>query len=495
MKGLIQQSIKPSLRYFDTFTLFPAIGMAVLITGILSAPQVLADDRMLLYDAEGLKIRAHLQAGLNGVVENNLFWNFSDTFAPSAHYNPRKQWLESYVKPGISFSNDFNEDLQLYGKASAVASGTLGVDAYDTGNTGRITLEEAYLGIRTQISAGTELDFSYGPREYKIGTGMLIANGGNSGFERGALKFGPRKAWKSAAIAKLSHDDFTATGFYFQPNELPDSSSNTQLIGTDFRYQWGKESFAGITYGHVLKSNSPYPKAAPDGIGAPSIIPDGREGLNFIDVYAIGKPFPDQIENLIAGGEFAYEWNDRINLSAWAARVYVGYNFTDMPWSPEFAVAYQTFSGDNPNTSRLERFDPLFYEGNPSNWSTGSKSSMVFINSNVNAFLLSLRVKPTERDTFTLRYAHIRANELRSPIQFGQGTRVETNDGVPNPIAGVTKHHLSDDIFLEYNRVLNANTYLTIGLSASFPGAGIDSITKDKAPIWTGGFANVVVNF
>ncbi|WP_254799421.1 hypothetical protein [Falsochrobactrum tianjinense] len=120
---------------------------------------------------------------------------------------------------------------------------------------------------------------------------------------------------------------------------------------------------------------------------------------------------------------------------------------------------------------------------------------MVFINSNVNAFLVSLRVTPTERDAFTLRYSHIRANQLYSPIQFGQGTRVETNDGVPNPIAGVSSYHLSDDVFLEYNRTINANTYLTVGVSASFPGAGIDSMINADAPIWMGGFANVVVNY
>ena len=120
---------------------------------------------------------------------------------------------------------------------------------------------------------------------------------------------------------------------------------------------------------------------------------------------------------------------------------------------------------------------------------------MVFINSNVSSYQVSLRVTPTERDTFTLRYAHVRANELLSPIQFGQGTRVETSGELPSPIAGVTNHHLSDDIFLEYNRVLNPNTYLTVGLSASFPGPGIDSVVQADAPTWTGGFANVVVNF
>ncbi|MCV3242334.1 alginate export family protein [Mesorhizobium sp. ZC-5] len=462
---------------------------------LLASTASRAEDRMLLLDNDRLTVRAHLQAGLNAVAENNLFWNFADTFAPSSDFDPNKQWLEGYLKPGLSFTTDLGGNLTGYGKGSIVVSGTLGIDAYDIGNTGRITLEEGYLGFRSTADKDLSFDVSLGPREFKAGTGMLIANGGNSGFERGALKFGPRKAWEMAALGTLSYDDLNGTVFYLRPNELPGSSSGTTLIGTDLRYDWTPDSFTGVTFGHVLKSTSPYPQAAPDGIGPPTILPDGRDGLNFVNAYAIGTPFPEISENFFAGAEFAYEWNDRIDMSAWAGRAHVGYVFADIAWSPTLALSYQTFSGDDPSTARLERFDPLFYEGSPSNWSTGSKSSMVFINSNVSSYQVSLRVTPTERDTFTLRYAHIRANELLSPIQFGQGTRVETSGGVPSPVAGVTNHHLSDDIFLEYNRVLNPNTYLTVGLSASFPGPGIDSVVQADAPTWTGGFANVVVNF
>ncbi|URK88265.1 hypothetical protein LP421_13130 [Rhizobium sp. RCAM05350] len=78
---------------------------------------------------------------------------------------------------------------------------------------------------------------------------------------------------------------------------------------------------------------------------------------------------------------------------------------------------------------------------------------------------------------------------------FGQGTRIELANGVPNPVAGVTKKHLTDDVYLECNRVVNANTYLTAWFSVSFPGAGLDSMVGKKAPNWKGGFINVVVNF
>lgn len=104
-----------------------------------------AEDPMILLDRNGFILRAHLQAGLNAVSEHNLFWNYADSFAPSAGFDPKATWLEGYVKPGLSFTQDFGR-IALYGKASAIASGTLGFDAYDTGNTGAVTLEEGYLG-------------------------------------------------------------------------------------------------------------------------------------------------------------------------------------------------------------------------------------------------------------------------------------------------------------------------------------------------------------
>ena len=120
---------------------------------------------------------------------------------------------------------------------------------------------------------------------------------------------------------------------------------------------------------------------------------------------------------------------------------------------------------------------------------------MVFINSNVQSHGLALRMQPTKKDTLTLRYAHIRANELLSPIQFGQATRVDKTGGTANVISGVTNAHLSDDLFLEYNRIINRNTFLTAGVSISFPGKGIRDTVVGDVPNWTGGFINVVVNF
>lgn len=451
---------------------------------------------MLLHDSDGLTVRAHLEAGLNAVAEQNLFWDLSRVNPASANFNPNQQWLEGYVKPGFSWTWSLGDSVTAYGKISSVASRTLGIDAYDTGNSGRITLEEGYLGLRSGETGGRSFDFSIGPREFKAGTGMLLANGGANGFERGALKLGPRKAWEFAALGRVSYEGFSATAFYLDPNEMPSNNSFTKIAGADLRYDGASNTFAGLTVGHVLDSSVPYPKAAPGGIGIPTIIPNARTGLNFANLYWRANPFRGALENLFVSADFAYEWNRAVDLQAWGGRAQVGYTFASVPWAPTLIYSYQTFSGDNPSTSKLERFDPLYYEGSPSAWSTGSKSSLVFINSNVNAHQISLRITPTARDTITLRYSYIEANQLLSPVQFGQATRVDlagTSD--PNVISGATRRHLSDDIFLEYIRQLNRNTYLTAGFSVSFPGPGITSVVPTPTPVWTGGFVNVVASF
>ncbi len=447
---------------------------------------------MLVYDQDGLKVRGHLQFGLNAVVENNLFWDLAATTAPGSGFDPDTEWLEGYIKPGLSFEKTLDSGAVFYGKLSAVGSYTMGTDAFDTGDIGAMTLEEAYLAVRGDLTTDLSYDLSIGPRELTLGTGMLIANGATSGFERGALKLGPRKAWEMAAIGRLSYGNFAGTAFYLDPNELPSTDGNNELAGIDLRFDDPKGGYLGATFVNVLNSSSPYPQASPGGVGAPTVTPGARDGTNTLGLYGKTNPFAGAFEDWTFTGDFAYQWNHKIDLKAWAGRVTAGYKFENLPWSPNLTLGYQTFSGDDPNTTTLERFDPLYYQGSPSAWATGSKSASTFINSNVKAITLALRVQPTPKDTWTLRYAHIRANELNSPIQFGQATRVDVNGNV---VSGVTDSHLSDDVFLEYSRVINRNTFLTAGVSVSFPGAGIDNVVGGSANPWTGGFINVVFNF
>lgn len=432
-----------------------------------------------------------IEAGAQSAREDNLYWGLTP-----ATFDPDRHWWEFYIEPDLRYEITVSDDRQLYGNLSFVASGTLEKDAYDTGNTGRITLEKAFLGLRQKVSGSTQIDISVGPQEYVIGNGMLVSNGSSNGFDRGALKLGPRKAWEMTAIGRVHINDLTAEVFYLTPNENPDNDSDNKLVGAHVKWESEKNNKLAIVYGNVFESETPSVKAGGTDLEPPTIIPGGREGLEFIHTYGRWHPLKGKLSNFWFGGDFAYQFNSDIDLKAFGGRVEVGYALKEHPWRPNITYNYQYFSGDDPATPDLERFDPLFYNGNPGDWATGSKATLVFINSNVNAHQLIFNVSLSPKDIVTLYASHIRASEERSPLQFGQATRVTFENGTSSVISGVTDKHVADDVFLKYTRIVNRNTFLTVGVSASFPGEGIDTVTPDvDEPVWTGGFANIVFKF
>lgn len=471
---------------------YVAVTGAVVVSATVAEAQ--QSSKTTFYQADGLKLRWHFQGGAYAATEGNVFWNLAEATGAGAGFDPDKMWQEVYIKPGIGFEYALSGNAVVYGKLSAVASYTIGIDPFDEGDNGDITLEEAYLALRGSAS-GVSYDLSLGARELRLGTGMLIASGATSGFERGALKFGPRKAWERSATLRLSANGYTGTAFYLDPNELPSTDGENELAGLDFRYDSARGDYLGATYVNVFNSQSPYPSAAPSGAGAPTITTGAREGTETLAFYAGTGALDGALRNWSFTADIATQRNSNIDLRASAGRVQAKYTFADVRWSPKVTLGYQSFSGDDPNTTTNERFDPLYYEGSPTAWATGTKSASTFINSNVNALSLAVEAQLTPRDRVSVRYTHIRANELLSPIQFGQATRVDTSGAGSNVIAGVTDTYLADDIFVEYFRVLNPNTFLTAGVAVSFPGQGIKNIVGDDADPWTGAFVNVVVNF
>src|SRR5690606_28835864 len=196
----------------------------------------------------------------------------------------------------------------------------------------RVLLTPPYLGIRGDLGDGASYDVSLGARELTLGTGMLIANGATSGFDRGALKLGPRKAWEKAAIGHLTFGNVTGTAFYLDPNELPANDGGDELAGIDLRYDDPQGGYLGATYVDVLNSDSPYPQAGAGG-GPPSVIPGAREGTRTLNLYGKTNPFAGALKNWTFAADLALQRNDRIDLEAWAGRVTAGYTFADMTWT------------------------------------------------------------------------------------------------------------------------------------------------------------------
>lgn len=467
------------------------------VAGTASAQSPAAAADPLRFEGEDGWVKLGLMAGWQIVTQDQAFWNLARALDPASAYRPSMSWGEAYVKPSLLFERRLSPSLAVYGGLSVIGSGSLGRDVFDSRNQGFVGLEEGYVGLRyAPLAAQLVIDLSAGAQPYRVGSGMLISDGAADGFERGALIFGARQAFAMTAIARGRMGPASVEAFYLRPNELRSADTRTELVGAKAEWTLGPNQMLGVAYGQVMRSTAPYPQAAPGGIGPPLILADGRAGLHFLQGYVRFNPLPQHAPGLWVAGDAAVQWNTRNAMRAWGARVEAGYAFTDMPWRPVVSYAWQTFSGDKPGTAGLERFDPLFYDGSPGGWATGSNASMVFINSNVNAHRLSLRLTVTPQDLVTARYAHVRANELNSPLQFGQATRLTLDNGVPAVVTGVRHPHLSDDFLVEYTRILGANTFLTLGAAYSIPGVGLkDVVAPRRLSNWAGAFANLVVRY
>lgn len=441
----------------------------------------------------GGSIKVGIEAGAQFVAEKNAFWNLSDSFAPDADFATDQFFFEGYFKPSIVFKQA-GKAANVEAGLSLIASQTLGSDVFDSRNEGALLLENAYATLDIGIADPVRLRLSGGAQPYRVGSGMLIADGAADGFERGALIFGPRQAFEATALVKLTIGKVSLEGFHLNARELPSSDSRTLVNGGRIDLVLGNDRFIGLSYGHVPRSEAPYVQAAPGGLGPASIIEGGREGLGFWNAYFKVSPVK-ALPGLWVAGDYARQRNGRVNMRATGGRIEIGHAFTKAPWMPTLSYSYQRFSGDEPDTSELERFDPLFYDGGQNGWASGTNGAFVYINSNVRAHKVTLATMPSPQDILTFRYANVSADQLRSPIQFGQGTRPILGPGGVGLVTGVESRPLSDDILIEYTRVVSANIYVSAGVGHSWIGRGQREAATAPTADWTGAFANIVFRY
>jgi hypothetical protein len=107
---------------------------------------------------------------------------------------------------------------------------------------------------------------------------------------------------------------------------------------------------------------------------------------------------------------------------------------------------------------------------------------------------IQLSINPTQRDTISFYYWHLRADQTNSPLQFGQAGRIVAVGGEPQLVSGVPDSHLSDDFYLEHFRMLNPNWFLTTGGAVSVPGRGLRALVNDPTT-WYGGIVSLAFQY
>lgn len=433
----------------------------------------------------------HLSKGVDASIQfatyNDAFWGLQKIFAPSHAYDSTPSWIEVSAKPWLAFEVPM-DTWTAYGRLSALGTGTLGTDVFDQSDSGRIAVEEAYLGVRGRLSE-MRFDLSAGSREFRLGEGLLLHMGGGNGFERGAPMLAPHRAWKSSVLASLQLEALEVKGFLLKPDELASSDTNTSIYGASLEWASSSEHVVGASWFKVSKSEAPYPQSPV------TIIDGGREGLETLTIFGRLAPEGGQANGFSAWGEVAFQRNSRINMAAWGGGLDIGWRWSSTRWRPRLSWSPRIFSGDDPSTpNRLERFDPLYYDGSPSTWSSGANGSFAFYNSNLRVNRVRLELTFGAQDFASLSWYDIRADRSNSPIQYGQGARPVLSNGVISVVSGFPDRRLTQELYFEHTHVFDQHRFLTWGIAVSVPRAGIRAVLP-VAERWFGAMANYTVRF
>ena len=307
-------------------------------------------------------------------------------------------WWETVIHPGIQGSYHFEENGEVYGRFSFVNANTQDIDAAgsnaDLGDVGHTAVEDAYLGWRSGdlfSSLGEDfLDISFGMQEYEVGTGFLFYAESGNGGNRGDYWIGERKSAQYAGIVKINYGRLKTDLVYFKANDNPDT--DTKVGGITVDYDLGDFGGLGGGYYHVDSD----------------IVT--RDGMDVYDVRFQTTPFKafdtaDVLKPIKFDGEYAYEDNgSKLAASGWYLSA--GYDWDKVAWKPGLTYRYASFQGNNPNSSKSQDFDPLFYGFNDwGYWYQGEiLGEYVLANSNLNSHMIRLSVDPLDTLHINLFY-------------------------------------------------------------------------------------------
>lgn len=444
------------------------------------------------WSSGALSLRGGLDASAYFYSMRGTWWNLAETTAPS--FDTERQFGELWLHPKLDGQFALGSGREVYGALSVGLSQTLGADPFDDENEGAARFENASLGLRGSTEAGWRYDVSFGRQPFTLGTGMLLTAGSSNGGSWGGAASAPRKAWGQTVIARLGQGNFTAQAFMLEPSELPESRTDTRVQGASIEWARAETGKVGLAWFTVPKSHAVYP-----GDLAPlAYIEDGRDGLDTWHGWAdVGGLLPG-LPLLRLRAEFASQRNeitradgstDPMKAEAWLLGA--SYWAQTLPFAPRLTYHYARMSGDNPDTSTYERFDPMFWGNGLDNWWFGANGAYAWINSNLRAHRVIVDVYPSQRDAVQFQFVRASADELNSPIQFGQGVKV-TDVAL---VVGVPTAHLADEYYLQYAHVFTPSLVGIAFVSHSVPGDGLEASATQDLKAWNTVGLGLTANF
>jgi hypothetical protein len=386
--------------------------------------------------------------------------------SPIARRLPGKNptWTEGYFEPGLgAVVQVADSPLYVYGAVTYLTSWSYGQDIYRNDPRLYNALEKAYGGLLiVDPDENRSLNVSAGRQNFTLNDGFLIhfVRASTNAGERGGVYLGPRNASDFSVVADAQSGAWRLKAFYIDPNELEFLESRTNFAGANLRYAFTPDFAADATFVSIPRSNTKY--GNPFGLSLP------RAGLQTFAAHARARN-AGSVRGLWLEAELAHQSNENYPMSAWAGYALAGYLAGWAPWTPSVSYRYAYFSGDDPQTRRYEKYDPLLSTG-LGVWLQGVTFGKLTANTNLETHRLQLNVAPNPALNITFDWHLLRA--------------AQTNNRGANPaLSQLGSKALGQEFTLTARWAINRNVYLQALASQAVPGRAFTLIGAGKK--WT----------
>lgn len=295
-------------------------------------------------------------------------------------------WVEGFAHLGFYGITTIKNNLHFYGGVSGIVSGSIGQELFTDKKRGYFGVEDAYFGLITgktwKNGHRLVVNTSFGRKRFTLGEGFIIANTSSNGGNKAALQSNPRWASDLLVYSSVKYDNTLLEFFYLDPDELPIVDSKTKIVGVNIEALPTNSLSVAGSFLYVPKSDYGYYTTTEN---------FSREGLQVFDARFRWQPKP---LGVFIAGEAGVQTNKNFPMRATAFFGELGYNFSKLPWRPTLSYRLAKFSGDDANTNRFERWDPLLSGGNGEQWVQGINHFKVVQTSNAIGHRLQIRLRP-----------------------------------------------------------------------------------------------------
>ena len=426
-----------------------------------------------LYSRDGTYLKFALSSAVNFNVNDHAWFGRPDALlagnplvdgAPGTGIFAERS---AFLELGLYGITPITQSAYVYAGSSYLMTGSNGQDMFENRDRVYGAVEDAYGGLVGGFTTdrGDRLvwNVSGGRKKFSIGDGFLIGGTSGNGGERAMINYSPRWAAEQLLLGEVRFNIAKLQVFSVDPDEMPEVDSHTRVEGANLEIQSTPRLLVATTYLRVPESNYSY--------FLPDFSQRSRAGLRVYDGRFDWLPPPGQ-SGPVVRGEFAQQTNANFPMLATGYWAEFGWTFAPARWSPRVTYRYAYLSGDDPRTTRYERWDPLLMGISPWDWVQGMNNGKVWGNSNRISQRLQLEVRPRPDVQLISQYWSFRADQFN-------------NTGGLAVLTTLTSKDLGSEFNLMGRWFITRNLMFQAQIAFTQPGAALTNALADTKAPWT----------